>query len=46
MRRYRTQDYAMNNSGWILLEAAEKLFKFARERVYNKDDGMKGLVGI
>lgn len=30
----------MNNSGWILLDAAEHIFKVARERVYNNKDGM------
>lgn len=29
----------MSNSGWILLDAAEQIFKTARERVYNAQDG-------
>lgn len=41
LKRYRSQEYAMNNSGWILLDAAEQIFKVARERVYNNKDGMK-----
>lgn len=41
MKRYRSQEYAMSNSGWILLDAAEQIFKLARERVYNSKDGMQ-----
>lgn len=29
----------MNNSGWILLDAAEHIFKTSRDRVYNSNDG-------
>lgn len=28
----------MNNSGWVLLDAAEQIFKIARERVFNSKD--------
>lgn len=38
MKRYRSQEYAMNNSGWILLDSAEQIFKTTRERVYNDAD--------
>lgn len=38
MKRYRTQEYAMNNSGWILLDSAEQIFKTTRDRVYNDKD--------
>lgn len=38
MKRYRSQEYAMNNSGWILLDSAEQIFKTTRERVYNDKD--------
>lgn len=38
MKRYRSQEYAMNNSGWILLDAAEQIFKTTRDRVYNDKD--------
>lgn len=38
MKRYRSQEYAMNNSGWILLDSAEQIFKLTRERVYNEKD--------
>lgn len=39
MKRYRSQEYAMNNSGWVLLDTAEQIFKTSRERVYNAQDG-------
>lgn len=38
LKRYRTQEYVMNNSGWILLDSAEQVFKLTRERVYNDKD--------
>ncbi|XP_055380377.1 DNA repair endonuclease XPF [Condylostylus longicornis] len=34
-RKYRTTEYAMNNSGWTLLDAAENLFSISKNRVYN-----------
>lgn len=40
MKRYRSQEYAMNNSGWILLDSAEQIFKYVRERIYNSKDGL------
>lgn len=39
MKQYRTQDYAMRNSGWILLDAAEQIFKTTKNRVFNSKDG-------
>ncbi|XP_063822448.1 DNA repair endonuclease XPF [Ostrinia nubilalis] len=33
--KYRTPEYAQINSGWILLDSAEQLFRLARGRVYN-----------
>lgn len=39
IKRYRSQEYAMNNSGWILLDAAEHIFKTTRDRIYNSKDG-------
>uniref|UniRef100_A0A1A9ZVD3 DNA repair endonuclease XPF n=1 Tax=Glossina pallidipes TaxID=7398 RepID=A0A1A9ZVD3_GLOPL len=36
IKRYRTTEYALSNSGWTLLDAAEKVFKLAKERVYNE----------
>lgn len=38
VRRYRTTEYAMSNSGWTLLSAAEQIFKLAKERVFNSKD--------
>lgn len=35
MRKYRTQEYAMQNSGWILLDSADQMFKATKERVFN-----------
>lgn len=43
MKKYRSQSYAMNNSGWILLDSAEQIFKLSKERVYNAKDGKKNL---
>lgn len=40
MKRYRSQEYAMRNSGWTLLDAAEQVFKLTRDRVYNSKDGL------
>uniref|UniRef100_A0A182N786 DNA repair endonuclease XPF n=1 Tax=Anopheles dirus TaxID=7168 RepID=A0A182N786_9DIPT len=37
LKRYRTKEYALNNSGWTILEAAEKVFTIAKERVFNKE---------
>lgn len=39
LKKYRSQTYAMNNSGWILSDAAEQLFKLSKERVFNSSDG-------
>ncbi|XP_038214945.1 DNA repair endonuclease XPF-like isoform X1 [Zerene cesonia] len=33
--KYRTAEYAQVNSGWILLDSAEHLFRLAKGRVYN-----------
>ncbi|XP_059046563.1 DNA repair endonuclease XPF isoform X2 [Achroia grisella] len=33
--KYRTPEYAKVNSGWILLDSAEQLFRLAKARVYN-----------
>ncbi|XP_063621572.1 DNA repair endonuclease XPF isoform X1 [Cydia splendana] len=33
--KYRTPEYAKVNSGWILLDSAEQLFRLAKSRVYN-----------
>uniref|UniRef100_A0A182QSS3 DNA repair endonuclease XPF n=1 Tax=Anopheles farauti TaxID=69004 RepID=A0A182QSS3_9DIPT len=38
LKRYRTTEYALNNSGWTIMEAAEKVFTIAKERVFNKEN--------
>ncbi|CAO1415638.1 unnamed protein product [Diamesa tonsa] len=38
LRQYRTAEYAMSNSGWTLLSAAEQIFKVSKERVFNGKD--------
>lgn len=38
LRKYRSADYAINNSGWTLLNAAEQIFKLSKERVFNGQD--------
>ncbi|XP_037726265.1 DNA repair endonuclease XPF [Drosophila subpulchrella] len=35
MKRYRSTEYALSNSGWTLLDAAEQIFKLSRQRVFN-----------
>ncbi|XP_065364962.1 DNA repair endonuclease XPF [Calliphora vicina] len=35
IKRYRTTEYALSNSGWTLLDSAEQIFKLSKERVYN-----------
>lgn len=32
-------DYAMQSSGWLMLDAVENLFKYAKERVYTEKNG-------
>lgn len=39
LKQYRTKEYAMNNSGWVLLDSADQMFKLSRERVFNNDNG-------
>lgn len=39
MRKYRSTEYALSNSGWTILDSAEKMFNLAKERVFNKNDG-------
>jgi hypothetical protein len=38
VRRYRTQEYAMASSGWVLLDSAEQIFNITKRRVYNEKD--------
>ncbi|XP_022225185.2 DNA repair endonuclease XPF [Drosophila obscura] len=35
MKRYRSTEYALSNSGWTLLDAAEQIFTLSKQRVYN-----------
>lgn len=35
MKKYRSTEYALTNSGWILLESAELMFKTTKERIFN-----------
>ncbi|XP_023935382.2 DNA repair endonuclease XPF isoform X2 [Bicyclus anynana] len=35
VNKYRTPEYAQVNSGWILLDSAETLFRLAKLRVFN-----------
>ncbi|XP_039751108.1 DNA repair endonuclease XPF [Pararge aegeria] len=35
VNKYRTPEYAKVNSGWILLDSAETLFRLAKSRVFN-----------
>lgn len=38
MKKYRNSTYANNSSGWVFLDAAEQIFKTAKDRVYNDKD--------
>ncbi|XP_053670214.1 DNA repair endonuclease XPF [Anopheles nili] len=38
LKRYRTTEYVLNNSGWTILEPAEKIFTVAKERVFNREN--------
>ncbi|XP_062139440.1 DNA repair endonuclease XPF [Drosophila sulfurigaster albostrigata] len=35
IKRYRGTEYAISNSGWTLLDAAEQIFMLSKQRVYN-----------
>ncbi|XP_024942375.1 DNA repair endonuclease XPF isoform X1 [Cephus cinctus] len=39
--RLRTTDYAMNSSGWLLLDTVENLVAYARDRVYDNKKELK-----
>lgn len=39
MKRYRSTEYAISNSGWTLLDAAEQIFMLSKQRVYNGQNG-------
>ncbi|XP_052863284.1 DNA repair endonuclease XPF [Anopheles cruzii] len=38
VKRYRTKEYALSNSGWTIMEAAERIFTIAKERIFNSED--------
>ncbi|XP_035780009.1 DNA repair endonuclease XPF-like [Anopheles albimanus] len=37
LKRYRTKEYALSNSGWTIMEAAERVFTVAKERIFNRE---------
>lgn len=39
MKKYRSTEYALSNSGWTILDSAEKIFNICKERVFNRNDG-------
>lgn len=41
LNRLRTMEYAMQSSGWLLLDAVENLFKYAKQRVYTEKNELK-----
>lgn len=36
-------EYAVKNSGWLMLDSVDTLFKNAKDRVYNEKTGGKSL---
>ncbi|XP_055640284.1 DNA repair endonuclease XPF [Toxorhynchites rutilus septentrionalis] len=38
MRKYRSAEYALSNSGWTILDSAERIFTVSKDRVFNKSD--------
>lgn len=46
IKRYRTTEYALSNSGWTLLDSAEQIFKLSKERVYNEQGGKLFFINI
>ncbi|PBC30084.1 DNA repair endonuclease XPF [Apis cerana cerana] len=41
LNRLRTMEYAIKNSGWLMLDSVDALFKNAKERVYNEKNELK-----
>nr|XP_031840171.1 DNA repair endonuclease XPF isoform X1 [Nomia melanderi]XP_031840172.1 DNA repair endonuclease XPF isoform X1 [Nomia melanderi]XP_031840173.1 DNA repair endonuclease XPF isoform X1 [Nomia melanderi]XP_031840174.1 DNA repair endonuclease XPF isoform X1 [Nomia melanderi] len=39
LNRLRTMEYAVKNSGWLMLDSVDTLFKNAKDRVYNEKTG-------
>ncbi|XP_017761721.1 PREDICTED: DNA repair endonuclease XPF [Eufriesea mexicana] len=41
LNRLRTMEYAVKNSGWLMLDSVDILFKNAKDRVYNEKNELK-----
>ncbi|KAK2583994.1 hypothetical protein KPH14_006454 [Odynerus spinipes] len=41
LNRLRTMEYVTQSSGWLMLDAVENLFKYARQRVYTEKNELK-----
>lgn len=39
LNRLRTMEYAVKNSGWLILDSVDSLFQSAKDRVYNERNG-------
>lgn len=39
LNRLRTMEYAVKNSGWLMLDSVDALFKNAKDRIYNEKNG-------
>lgn len=46
LNRLRTMEYAVKNSGWLMLDSVDTLFKNAKDRVYDAKSGGKLVVVI
>lgn len=38
LKKYRTQEYVLQSSGWTLLKSAEEIFKLGKSRIFNSKD--------
>ncbi|XP_060818768.1 DNA repair endonuclease XPF isoform X2 [Bombus pascuorum] len=41
LNRLRTMEYAVKNSGWLMLDSVDALFKNAKDRIYNEKNEIK-----
>ncbi|XP_053982136.1 DNA repair endonuclease XPF [Hylaeus volcanicus] len=41
LNRLRTMEYAVKNSGWLMLDSVDSLFKNGKSRVYNEKNELK-----
>lgn len=39
LNRLRTMEYAVKNSGWLMSDSVDALFKNAKDRIYNEKNG-------